>query len=74
MKRHTLASTRREIRLLELHLTRWPTSPRLKRRLVEEHARLGRLKASLRSKIYGRLKEVDETTLEILAEQLGVAS
>ena len=74
MAARSLTSCRREIRLLELHLTRWPTSPRLKRRLVEEHARLGRLKASLRARINGRLEEVDETTLEILAEQLGVAS
>ena len=37
---------RREIALLERHLTCWPLSPRLKMRLAEERAKLNRIETA----------------------------
>ena len=69
---------RREITLLERHLTCWPTSPRLKMRLAEERAKLNRIETAraqaLRGEILRALRTADETTLAQLAGILRSAS
>lgn len=71
-----IAVTERELLRLEALFLLWPCSARLPRRISEERARLASLRAAqaraLRKEIVLRLAVADMTTLNRVAQDLGV--